>query len=352
MRILIVTQVLDRTDAVLGFFHTWCKVFAENVDSLTVVAQRVGEVELPANVEVVSLGKERGAGKLAMLARLNACLAGARGRRRPDAVWAHMVPKFVLYAAPLCLARRIPQYLWYTHKGVDRNLRWALGLVRTVFTASEESFRYEGGLHKRLVTGHGIDCEHFHRGPEQRPVDVLTVARLAPSKGQDELLEALSRLPRCPVTEIAGDILLESDASFREALHRRADALRGPISFLGAVPYGEVAGVMRRAKVMVNASRTGSVDKVVLEAMACGTIPLSCNESFTRVFGPELSARLMFAQDDPEDLARQLNALLALADDERTALGRELSGRVAAHHDLAALVPRMVSAMGTAPGTR
>jgi len=346
MRILIITQVLDRTDAVLGFFHTWCKVFAEHVDSLVVVAQRVGDVELPDNVEVVSLGKESGAGKLAMLARLNACLLGAVGRRRPDAVWAHMVPKFVLYAAPVCTARRIPQYLWYTHKGVDRNLRMAVGLVRQVFTASEESFRYSGGFHKRLVTGHGIDCEHFHLGPEERPVDVLTVARLAPSKGQDELLAALALLPRCPVTEIAGDILLESDRPFREALHERARSLKGSVTFLGAVPYGEVASVMRRAKVMVNVSHTGSVDKVVLEAMACGTIPLSCNESFERVFGPELSPRLMFPANDPGALSARLTEILAMTDEARGALGRQLSQRVAEQHDLGALIPRMVTAMG------
>ena len=45
---------------------------------------------------------------------------------------------------------------------------------------------------------------------------------------------------------------------------------------------------MRRARVLVNTSRTGSVDKVVLEAMASGTIPLTCNESFLSVFDEDL----------------------------------------------------------------
>ncbi|MFT7462555.1 MAG: glycosyltransferase involved in cell wall biosynthesis [Pseudohongiellaceae bacterium] len=345
MRILIFTQVLDRTDAVLGFFHTWCQVFAENVDSLVVVAQRVGEVDLPDNVEVLSLGKERGASKFSMMWRLNSWLLLARGKRRPDVTWAHMVPKFVLYLAPLCLALRIPQYLWYTHKGVDRNLRLSMGFVRNVFTASEESFRYEAGYPKRLVTGHGIDCSHFFPGVAERPVDVLTVARLAPSKGQDELLEALALLDQCPATEIAGDILLDSDESFRESLHQRAAELKGPITFLGAVPHGEVASVMSRAKIMVNVSHTGSVDKVVLEAMACGAIPLSCNESFVRVFGPQLSPRLMFEPHDPQSLAARLKEVLAMSDDERSALALDLAARVAAEHDLAALVPRMIAVM-------
>jgi len=346
MHLVILTQVLDSQDAVLGFFHGWCEEFARHVDRLTVFAQRVGVVSLPGHVEVVSLGKDEGGGHFTMLRRLVGGLTSLRGNRRPDAVWAHMVPKFVLYAAPVVVPRGIPVYLWYTHKGVDRNLRLAVPLVRKVFTASEESFRLKARHGVRVVTGHGIDCGHFQAGPWPRPVDVLTVGRLAPSKGQDELLAALELLPHCPRTEIAGDILLPGDASFRARLHSTADRLfPDRVSFLGGVPWPAVADVMRRAKVMVNASRTGSVDKVVLEAMACGTLPLTCNESFAPLLGPALAKQLMFRQDDPADLAAGLNRLLSLSDADAAGLGRELRALVVRDHDLSRLVPRMVSEM-------
>jgi glycosyltransferase involved in cell wall biosynthesis len=106
---------------------------------------------------------------------------------------------------------------------------------------------------------------------------------------------------------------------------------------------------MRRAKVLVNTSHTGSVDKVVLEAMACGTIPLTCNESFVRIFGDELAPRLMFDRGDPATLALRLREVLSLPPDERADLGRRLSEYVAAEHDLSALVPRMVASMEKAP---
>lgn len=350
MHLVILTQVLDSQDAVLGFFHGWCAEFSRHVDRLTVFAQRVGRVSLPENVDVRSLGKDEGGGHLTMLSRLVRGLTGLRGARRPDAVWAHMVPKFVLYAAPVLVARGIPIYLWYTHKGVDRNLRLAVPLVRKVFTASEESFRLKARHGIRVVTGHGIDCAHFRAGPWPRPVDVLTVGRLAPSKGQDELLAALALLPRCPRTEIAGDILLASDAPFRERLHAAAARdFPGRVTFLGAVPWPDVADVMRRARIMVNASRTGSVDKVVLEAMACGTLPLTCNESFAPLLGPELSRLLMFRQDDPADLAAGLLRLLALEDTAAAALGTRLRALVERDHDLARLIPRMVAEMEPRP---
>ncbi len=351
MHLVVLTQVLDRRDAVLGFFHTWCEHFARHVDELTVIAQQVGDIDLPAHVHVVSLGRDQGAGRAAMIARLVSGLARLRGAHRPDAVWAHMVPRFALGAATVTKPRRIPLYLWYTHKGVDTSLRLSAPLVRAVFTASHESFRLEGAADKRVVTGHGIDGTHFRPPQGPRTIDVLTVGRIAPSKGQLELLEALSRMDAVPTTEIAGDILLDQDAAYRDEVGRRAENL-GAVTLLGAVPYTEIAAVMARARVMVNASRTGSVDKVVLEAMACGTIPLTCNESFVPLLGEELSARLMFRRDDPEDLAARLTGLLTLPEDERQALGTRLRALVMADHDVARLVPRMVAIMQGRVGLR
>jgi glycosyltransferase involved in cell wall biosynthesis len=345
MHLVVLTQVLDRRDAVLGFFHGWCEVFAAQVGRLTVVAQRVGDVQLPGNVDVRSLGKERGGGRLAMARRLGATLLSLRGERRPDAVWVHMVPRLALYAAPALLPRRVPMYLWYTHKAVDGSLRLAVPLVRKVFTASEESFRIESARAKRVVTGHGIDCTRFAPGAAARDIDVLCVGRIAPSKGQAELLEALARLPACPRTVIAGEILLDSDAPYRDALRARAAAFGGRVELAGAVPWLEVAGLMQRARVMVNASRTGSIDKVVLEAMACGALPLTCNESFLPLLGPELSGQLTFRRDDPADLAAGVQRLLALPAQQAAALGARLRALVVEGHDLQRLVPRMVSIM-------
>lgn len=346
MHLVILTQVLDRDDAVLGFFHGWCEAFADHVDRLTVFAQRVGRVELPDQVQVRSLGKESGGGRGTMLKRLWSGLFSLRGGQRPDAVLAHMVPKFVLYAAPLCKPRGVPMYLWYTHKGVDRNLRMAVPLVRRVFTASAESFRMSGQERRVVITGHGIDCERFAPGQQARTVDVLSVGRLAPSKAQDELLEALARLPELPRVEIAGDILLPGDAAYRDQLHAFAsERLNGAVTFLGSVAWPDVADAMRRARVLVNTSRTGSLDKVVLEAMACGTLPLTCNESFAPVFGPELSRLLMFPRDEPGALSESLARLLSLPEPERAALAGRLRDLVLAQHDLRRLIPRLLAEM-------
>src|SRR3989344_8687589 len=63
MRLLIVTQKIDRDDDLLGFFHQWICEFARHCESVTVICLEKGEYALPANVRVLSLGKER-CGKL------------------------------------------------------------------------------------------------------------------------------------------------------------------------------------------------------------------------------------------------------------------------------------------------
>jgi glycosyltransferase involved in cell wall biosynthesis len=348
MHLVILTQVLDQQDAVLGFFHRWCDVFARNVERLTVVAQRVGRVELPENVAVISLGKESGAGGFARLRKLLAGLGGLREERRPDAVLVHMVPRLGLAALPATLPRGVPLYLWYTHKGVDLSLRLATPLMRKVFTASRESFRLLIQDERLVITGHGIDTEHFGLGTGPRPVDVVCVGRLSPTKAQDDVLKGMALMQRCPSAEVVGGTLLAKDEEYRDrllSLVRMEPALHQRVRFLGPVPWRDVAAVMRRARVLVDASRTGSVDKVVLEAMASGTLPLTCNAAFEPLLGGALAGRLTYPEGDLPGLASRLARLLAMEPAERDALGRELRGRVLAEHDLERLIPNMVAHM-------
>ena len=59
MNLLIITQRVDKNDAMLGFFHDWLNEFAKHCAKITVVALEVRDYELPANMEVLSLGKDR-----------------------------------------------------------------------------------------------------------------------------------------------------------------------------------------------------------------------------------------------------------------------------------------------------
>ena len=351
MFLVVLTQKVDEEDAILGFFCRWLEGLARRVDRLGVIALERGRFRLPENTEVASLGREAGAGRFAMLAAFQKGLHRFMKHGPPDAVLAHMVPRYVLYALPQAAFHHVPLYLWYTHKGVDRYLRMAHPFVRRVFTASEESFRLPS--RKKTVTGHGIDLGHFHPGGAGTPRrGIVSAGRIAPSKDPLTLVEAVARLKdRFPAerieTRIAGEPLLGSDRAYRDALSARVEALglEEVVRFTGPLAHRAMPAFFRSAEILVNASRTGSVDKVVLEAMACGTPPLTCNEAFEPLFG-DLAERLCFRRGDAADLAAKAASLLELPPAERAALTARLRGMVEADHDLERLLDRLVAEMG------
>lgn len=348
MRLLVVTQVLDRDDPVLGFAHEWMRALSRHVEKLIVAPLSAGRCELPSNVEVRSLGKERGHKTAGVLKEFWRVVGGACRRREVDAILAHMVPRYAVYAAPFALATGVRLFLWYTHKGVDWSLRAAEPLVEKAFTASELSFRLPSK--KKVVTGHGIDVAHF-APDESRPRthDLAVVGRIAPAKDPKTLVEALGLLDRegrRVSVLLAGDTLLESHDAYSKEVFDRVAALGLADRFqsLGAVPHSRVKDVFLAAPIFVTPSLTGSVDKTVLEAMACERIVLTCNESFHEVLGP-LAPRLIFPAGDAEALATRIRDALDLPEHERRSLGRELRRIVVEKHDLEKLAARLVSEM-------
>jgi glycosyltransferase involved in cell wall biosynthesis len=351
VKLLFLTQVLDREDAVLGFVVRWIEGLSNHAARVRVVALEVGATDgLPPNVDWREIGRR---GIVGRYLRYRKVLREALVRDGFDAVLAHMVPRYALVAAGPARRAGAGLYLWYTHAGVDRRLRRAVERVDKVFTASPESLRLEPP--NKIVTGHGIDLDHFPLAETEPalPPRLLSVGRLTPAKDPLTILEALAQLRaqgRDVTLELVGAGLASGDDAYAEAVERRIAelGLGGAVLRRGKVPYARVPGIYREASVLVNSSHTGSVDKVVLEAMASGRPVLTCNESFDHVFRPlgARAAELRFAPGDAGDLARRAAALLDLPVGERRELGRALRAVVAKDHEVEALMATLVLEMG------
>jgi glycosyltransferase involved in cell wall biosynthesis len=350
MRLLLLTQVLDRGDAVLGFVHRWVAGLARGCERLRVIALEVGDTtDLPAHVDAREVGRS---GRVVRWLRYQGYLREALGRDGFDTVLAHMVPRYTLLAAPQARATGARQYLWYTHGGVDERLRRAEREVRAIFTASPESLRLD--TPKRVVTGHGIDLQHFddHGERPEAPPRLLAVGRLTPAKDPLCLVAALERLRergRSVHLDLVGGELAAGDLAYgrevRETIARAG--LEEHVHLHGAVPYREVPALYRSSTLLVSASRTGSVDKVVLEAMACRRPVVTCNEAFPRLFA-DLDAdaeRLSFPPGDAEALAARVEFLLDRPEGERAALGGRLRALVERDHEVDALMARLCAHM-------
>ena len=145
MRLLIFTQVIDRDNPVLGFFHDWVQKLAEKCETVTTLCLENGEHHLPPNVTVISLGKGRRVSKFRQLIRFYRVLW--RELDNHDVALVHMTPVFVVLGWPLWRARGKKVFLWFNHPVGTPLTRLGIGLADTVFYTSPYAFaaRFEKG---------------------------------------------------------------------------------------------------------------------------------------------------------------------------------------------------------------
>lgn len=347
MKLIFITQNVDDGDAVLGFLPGWLRELAARVDKLVVITFEAGTPpSFPSNVSIRSLGRERGAGNLKLLLQLRRELKRAVKVDGCDTVLAHMVPKYAVLARWLAVPKRIPIYLWYTHAGVNRWLRWSEPMVTKIFTASEESLTIP--TNKKVVTRHGINIHYLQPSPAEPPErgKLVTVGRLTPRKDVETLIRGVAALRGRNVNitlDVIGGSMAEGDDAYASRMRALCKDLKCDdiISFHGAVPYKSIAPIYRKAWIFVNASRTGSVDKAVLEAMACGSLVLTSNISFL----PILRKPFRFDEGNVDDFANKAAELLQLDETARAARGAELRAIVQRDHAVAPLMERLVGEM-------
>jgi colanic acid/amylovoran biosynthesis glycosyltransferase len=103
----------------------------------------------------------------------------------------------------------------------------------------------------------------------KRPFELLTVARLAPRKGQEVLLDALSQL-RSEGDDVV--LTIVGDGPARRDIELRADELgvAGAVTFVGALGRDEVPGFYAKADAFCLPSFSEGVPIVLMEAMASG----------------------------------------------------------------------------------
>jgi glycosyltransferase involved in cell wall biosynthesis len=356
-RLLLFNLATDADDPVLGFTTAWINALAARCDHIDVVTMRAGRLAVAPNVAVYSVGKERGFSEARRAIEFYRILWRLLRANRYDACFAHMQPLFAILGAPLLKLYRLPITLWFAHGAVSRRLRLAEKLVDHVVTASAESFRIPSP--KVQIIGHGIDTDQFspsqspktppHSDGERHGVGMFTaisVGRLNPIKRPDVLIDAVGLLHQRGVTvrlRFIGDV---TNGAYLEVLRERVTQadLDSWVQFAGPMQFDQVAAAYQQADVMVSASQTGSIDKVILEAMACGLPVITSNEAFIPVLKPWESL-LLIPPDDPAALADRLAVLGAMPLADRQALGRDLRALVVRDYGLDQMMDRLMAVL-------
>jgi glycosyltransferase involved in cell wall biosynthesis len=318
MKLLIVTQKVNKDDPILGFFHRWIIEFSKHFDAVTVITLEEGRHDLPVNVKVLSLGKENKSSRVSQLARFYSLIF--KERNDYDAVFVHMNPIYLILGGWFWKLSGKTVSLWYTHAGVDTKLRMAERFADVIFTASTESLTLDTS--KKRVVGHGIDTEEYASAKRTKvlgvePISIISVGRVTPIKDLVTLVEAAKILKekwdkRFTITFI-GSPITAKDRKYSDKVKGLIEKydLGVLVSFAGDVKPADMPARYAAADISVNLTPTGGIDKVVLESMAAGVPVFTSNKAFTSYFEAagkwsavlRLADRLIFREGDAKDLA-------------------------------------------------
>jgi glycosyltransferase involved in cell wall biosynthesis len=317
-RLVFLTQSVDPAHPVLAATIPKIRALAERVDEVVVLAQSGGGDGLPGNVQVRTFGASSRAQRVWRFERELARALPA------DAVVAHMIPAYVVLAAPMVRARRTPLLLWYTHWKASSTLRAAARLATAIVSVDRRSFPLASP--KVRPIGHGIDVNEFACTDRtgRSGVRALVLGRYSPAKGIETILRAVQQVDGTEV-QLHGVALNGLERRHRTELEKLG------IPLGDAIPRTQVPELFARSDVLVNNMEAGAPDKVVYEAAAACLPVLASNPVFDELFD---GYPLLFERDSPESLAGRLRWFAGLDEGERAEIGRTLRERVAERHSV------------------
>lgn len=343
MKLLILTQKIDRDDTILGFFHSWVREFAMRSEKVTVIALGVGEYDFPGNVRVLSLGKEEKThSRFQYVCRFYWHIW--RERKNYDTVFVHMNDEYVVLGGWLwrLLGKKICH--WRNHPKGGWMIDVAMKFSHQVYATSMFAYVNRAYPDRVCLMPVGIDTDVFSPDPtiSKIPHSILFLSRLSPIKKPHLLIEAVRILKErrvSGVVHIVGDPHNPEDYAYAE--HLKDLILRYELGDMITITPGianrETPSLYRQYEIFVNLTTTGSFDKTIFEAMVSGLLVATSN----RALEGAIADVFLVKENDPHDLAQCLEHLLSLSREKRFAHSAELQEYVEHEHSLKELMRRL-----------
>jgi glycosyltransferase involved in cell wall biosynthesis len=352
MKVLMITQRIDKKNDILGVYHEWAREIASNFEKFSVICLYEGKNELPESINVMSLGKELGVGlrgfqrglmRMKYLWRFYKYIY--RERENYDVVFVHMNPIYVLLGWPVWrpLSKKI--FLFYAHYRVGMLLRLSALFCKNILTSVRGSCGLKSA--KVLAIGQGIDTRRFLKNAKGQKEEnsILFVGRISKVKNLDILIDALGHLKKGGKTVrlavVGGKDYGEDD--YYSYIRRKVDEckLEKIVVFEGEVQNSNMSEIYNKYEIVVNLTQTGSFDKTILEAMSCECLPIVSNELYYNIFPRDLRDTLMFKGGDSRDLASKIYAAIRLSSSDKAKIGNSMREIVVRDHSLDTLGKRL-----------
>lgn len=345
MNLLIINFEMDDNSGVLAWQASVARALAGRCESVLVLTDRLGRFKAAPNLEARLLDYRphgipyRLGGALLMQWRLYRLLK----ERRIDRCFIHMNHPWGYRLAPVLRLLRIPSLMWYAHGTVTPSLRWALRGVTRVVTSTPEGFRIPSP--KVRIIGQGVDSGMFRIPDLGERRDILYVGRISRRKRIDLLLDIMAEVAKLDPggrlrLRLVGPVLNPDDAKYDMEMRSRmwSMGLSDRVEFVGFVPQERIPGFYATAFLHLNVSKTGSMDKTVLEAVSCGCPALTGNEAFRDFFRE--TPEFLLESDDAAAAARRVLDIRARLPDYPP---ERLRALIVDRHDQGAFVGKVLS---------
>jgi glycosyltransferase involved in cell wall biosynthesis len=348
MQLLMFNLVTDTEDPVLGFTTTWIHALAKKVDTLHVLTMYSGTIDVPSNVRVYSVGREKGYCEARRLINFYCHLLKIVHENHISGCFSHMIPVFSSLAAPILRPLGIPIVTWYAHPSLTTTLKIAHYASNHMVSSVPNAYPYK--TDKLIVIGQGIDNQIFspNGGKIDEPPMILCVGRLSAVKDHPTLLKAIAKLREYREKDFQVIILGQPSganaATYIELLHQYVKEMNlvDIVKFHPPVPMKELPSWYRRCTVHVNLTPSGFGDKVAWEAMSCGRPCLVANKDFGETLGI-YEKQMLFRYQDSKQLSERLQWVLALSEQERSQIGDYLRQQVVSLHSIEQLTNKIVA---------
>ncbi|WP_306059939.1 glycosyltransferase family 4 protein [Natronococcus wangiae] len=299
---MVVVEELDDENAAYGAIQNFIDVCEQMVESITIIGPESVEID-EEGVETVLVSRPSSRfpsaiGYLLYQLRLTKTLL--QERNQIDLVFYHIGGSLLLAPMLVCTRSQLRSTVFITgsieegfyaqngrglvSKLVARCIRCAESITCTladeVILLSESmdspTIYWPFSTDSRAANFNYIDRDVFEkRTPiDDRPVDVVFVGRFEPIKGVQNLVYALPQIAeRYPDIQIKLIGSGEQRAEFEQFVEHHG--LEDHVTFTGWIDRNDIPKHLNDARTLLLPSVSEGVPKAILEAMACGTVPIA-----------------------------------------------------------------------------
>jgi len=358
MKLLFFTRKIDKYDPRVGFVSDWVDELAKNLDFLYILVWQKSSAEnLPKNAKLIELPNNIFLKLLVLKFKLLKYIF------KVDGVFTHMMPIYAILVGCFSKIFKKKLFHWHTHSAVGWKLKLSKLFVDEYITASKESLRLK--TKKKInIFGHGINVARFARSNNQdtrnkhqtninnqtlniKKFIILSVGRISPSKNIDILIKIAEQIKlsdldfknKILINIIGGPGLISQNKYYLDLIEEvREKKLNNIIDFIGPLAQEEIIKYYNNCDLFINLSDTGSLDKVVLEAMASGKLVLTSNIAFKNI----LDEQLFCSSKDVDYLINKIKNIYFLDENIKNKLQNKLKNEVIENHDLEKLIKNII----------